>query len=142
MGSQSLHSIDAFMQATALVEHSFSSPLLPSKLATVSHRWNPAGMWYRDGSCRNIDGRQVIGAGACCTSRGLAERVNCVGVGATNTINRAEMCAGLYCLKRASLGADEVLATDTQVTMMVNPKRFTLYCHSKPDYLTCQSEAA
>ena len=47
----------------------------------------------------------------------MAECVSCAGVGATNTINRAEMCAGLHCLERAGLEAAEVLATDSQVTM-------------------------
>ena len=45
------------------------------------------------------------------------DRSDCVGLGATNTINRAEVCAGMHCLERAGLEMDEVLATDSQVTM-------------------------
>ena len=92
-------------------------------------QWNSAGMWYTDGSCRDVDGRRIIGAGVCCPSRGLAGRVSCAGVGATNTINRAEMCAGLHCLKRAGLEANGVMATDSQVTMC------SLNCHIRSPVL-------
>ena len=73
---------------------------------------------YTDGSCTDADVRHsvTIVAGVCCASRGLAGPLSCAGVGANNTINRAEMCAGLHndhdCLKRAGLGADDLLATD------------------------------
>ena len=115
----------AFTQLTHLCRPLpwLSTPFQVHYGVAIQHRnssqsqWNSAGLWYTDDSCRDVDGRQMIGAGVCCPSRGLAERVSCAGVGATNTINRAEMCAGLHCLERAGLEADEVLATDSQVTM-------------------------
>ena len=80
-------------------------------------RWDPHEMWYTDGSSREVDGRQIIGADVYCPQRGVANRVHCAGMDTTNTINRAELCAAMHCIQCAGFEKEEVLAADNKVFM-------------------------
>lgn len=78
---------------------------------------NADALWYTDGSVRETEGAQMIGAGVFCKARNIAAIVDCGGLGATNTINRAEMCGINYCLQQTATDKDEIIATDSLVCM-------------------------
>jgi ribonuclease HI len=94
-------------------------PLVPQRL-----RWDARSIIYTDGSCvEKENGTHALGAGVC--------RPNCqidtahvlpCGVGPTNTINRAELCAIYHAVKHTcQFNRDETIATDSLCSLhMIN----------------------
>ncbi len=84
--------------------------------------WEAERIWYTDGSARDGESGKVIGAGVYCQAAGIALPVGCCGVGPTNTITRAELCALYESLQRMGLDSDETIATDSQAIMQLIAK--------------------
>ena len=61
-------------------------------------KWTADAIWYTDGSAIKDPARK-IGAGVFCAEANVSRRIQCCGVGPTNTITRAELCALLQSLK-------------------------------------------
>ena len=88
-------------------------------------QWNATSIIYTDGSCiEKEDGTRALGAGVCRPNQPTqtAHVLPC-GVGPTNTINRAELCAIYYAVKHTccAIHADETIATDSLCSLhMIN----------------------
>ena len=88
---------------------------------TDLHKWDAQTLWYTDGSALETEQGHRIGAGVVCASAQTAKTVQCCGVGPTNTITRAELCALYQCLKEMNMEQDGVIATDSKAIMhMIN----------------------
>ena len=85
--------------------------------ASLPLAWDAGDMWYTDGSVRESDSSHTIGAGVYCKDKEIEARVHCGGIGPTRTINRAEMCGINYCLNLAGSLQDDIIASDSQVSM-------------------------
>ena len=92
-------------------------PELKLTSAVGKLEWAPNEMWYTDGSAVGEKGAQQIGAGVYCANAGVAKKVGCTGVGPTNTITRAELCALYQCLGYLDPDEDAIIATDSKAIM-------------------------
>jgi ribonuclease HI len=85
-------------------------------LAPQQMRWDAASIIYTDGSCtEKKDGTHALGAGVCRpNNKSDTAHVLPCGVGPTNTINRAELCAIYHAVKHTcQFNRDEAIATDS-----------------------------
>ena len=110
---------DSDMHLQLLLSHNIQT-LTPAHM-----QWNATSIIYTDGSCiEKEDGTRALGAGVCRPNQPTqtAHVLPC-GVGPTNTINRAELCAIYYAVKHTccAIHADETIATDSLCSLhMIN----------------------
>mmetsp|Transcript_2060 Transcript_2060/g.4562 ORF Transcript_2060/g.4562 Transcript_2060/m.4562 type:complete len:987 (-) Transcript_2060:719-3679(-) len=99
-------------------------------------RWAADTAVYTDGSCtKTTEGSQTLGAAVYFARTGHTLRVDPNGLGATNTITRAELSAILHALKETTAWGELTIFTDSLCSLYIirkhlhRPEMYRLYKH-------------
>jgi ribonuclease HI len=99
-------------------------------------KYNPATIWYTDGSKKSLEGIELVGAGVFNDQHDVRLKIDPSGQASTNTITRAELIAILVTLQQIEYKSfDESIATDSQTSMcMVHKHLYEPHKHAKCKY--------
>jgi ribonuclease HI len=90
-------------------------------------KYNPATIWYTEGSKKSIEGSDLIGAGVLNDQHNVLLNIDLLGQNSTNigTITRAELDAIPVTLQQIEdCNTDQIIATDSQACMYMIHKRY------------------
>jgi ribonuclease HI len=96
-------------------------------------KYNPAIIWYTDGSKKSVEGSDLIGARVFNPIENVRLKIDPSGQASTNTITRAKLLAILGALQQIEhSNTDEIIATDSQTCMhMIHKHLYKAHKHAE-----------
>jgi ribonuclease HI len=96
-------------------------------------KYNPATIWYTDGSKKSLEGSDLTGAGVFNHQHNVRLKIDPSGYATTSTITRAELVAILVNLQQMEVTkTDEITATDSQASMyMIHKHLYEPHKHAE-----------